>query len=138
VDTLDLDAANIKHDGLWIETDPYLRSTTNPAVWVTGDALTTSPQLLPMATHEGRIVGRNIVDGPSLSPDCAVIPSVVPTVPALVTLGLTEEAAIAKGLDVKVSTSDMTGWFSAKSYAESVARAKVLVDQDTDRIVRPI
>jgi glutathione reductase (NADPH) len=88
-----------------------------------------------MATHEGRIVGRNIVEGPSHSPDYAVIPSVVHTVPALATLGLTEEAAIAKGLNVKVSTSDMTGWFSAKSYAESVAWAKVLVDQDTDRIV---
>jgi glutathione reductase (NADPH) len=135
VDTLDLDAANIKHDGLRIETDPYLRSTTNPAVWVTGDALTTSPQLSPMATHKGRIVGRNIVDGPSLSPDYAVIPSVVHTVPALATLGLTEEAALAKGLNVKVSTSDMTGWFSAKSYAEAVTWAKVLVDQDTDRIV---
>jgi glutathione reductase (NADPH) len=135
VDTLDLDAANIKHDGLRIETDPYLRSTTNPGVWVTGDALTNSPQLSPLATLEGRIVGRNIVDGPSTSPDYAVIPSVVHTVPALATLGLSEAAANDKGLNVKVTTTDMTGWFSAKSYAESVAWAKVLVDPDTDRIV---
>lgn len=136
VDALNLDAANAKHNGLRIETDPFLRSTTNPAVWVTGDALTTSPQLSPIATHEGRVVGRNIVDGPSLARDYAVIPSVVHTVPALATLGIKEEAAIAEGLNVKVSTGGMTGWFSAKSYAEAVARAKVLVDQDTDRIVR--
>jgi glutathione reductase (NADPH) len=135
VATLDLEAANVKHDGLGVETDPYLRSTTNPAVWITGDALTTSPQLSPLATHEGRIVGRNIVDGPTLKPDYAVIPSVVHTVPALATVGLTERAALDKGLNVKVSSNDMTGWFSSKSYAESVAWAKVLVDQDSDRIV---
>jgi len=29
----------------------------------------------------------------------------------------------------------MTGWFSGKSYAESVAWAKVLVNEDDDRIV---
>jgi glutathione reductase (NADPH) len=135
VDTLDLDAANVRHNGLRIETDEFLRSASNPAVWVTGDALTSSAQLSPLATHEGRIVGRNIVDGPTSTPDYAVIPSAVHTVPALATLGLTEEAANEKGLNVKVSTSDMTGWFSAKSFAESVAWAKVLVDQDTDRIV---
>ena len=135
VDTLDLDAADVKHDGLRVETDPYLRSTSNPAVWVTGDALTTSAQLSPLATLEGRIVGRNIVDGPSQMPDYAVIPSVVHTVPALATVGLTEQAALDEGLNVKVSSNDMTGWFSSKSYAESVAWAKVLVDQDSDRIV---
>ena len=135
VDNLDLDAAGVRHDGLRVETDPYLRSASNPAVWVTGDALATSPQLSPLATYEGRIVGRNIVDGPTVMPDYAVIPSVVHTVPALATVGLTEQAALEKGLNVKVSSNDMTGWFSAKSYAESVAWAKVLVDQDSDRIV---
>ena len=58
VDALDLDAGNIAHDGVSIDVDEYLRSTSNPAVWVVGDALTISPQLSPVATYEGRIVGR--------------------------------------------------------------------------------
>ena len=135
VDTLDLDAGNVKHDRVAIEIDEYLRSTSNPSVWVCGDSLVTSAQLSPLATYEGRIVGQNIVNGPTVKPDYAVIPSCVYTVPALSTVGLTEEEAKDKGLAVKVSTNDMTDWFSGKSYAESVAWAKVLVDEDEDRIV---
>ena len=135
VDGLDLDAGNVKHDRIAVETDAYLRSTSNPAVWVCGDSLTSSAQLSPLATYEGRIVGRNIVDGPTVKPDYRVIPSCVYTVPALSTVGLTEAEADAQGLDVKVTTNDMTGWFSGKSYAETVAWAKVLTDTAEDRIV---
>jgi len=135
VDMLDLDAGNVKHDRGAVEVDEFLRSTSNPSVWVCGDSLGTSPQLSPIATYEGRIVGRNIVNGPTAKPDYAVIPSCVYTVPALSTVGLTEEEAKDKGLEVKVSTSDMTGWISGKTHAESVAWAKVLVDESADRIV---
>ena len=135
VDTLDLDAGNINHDQIAVDVDEYLRSTSNPSVWVVGDALVTSPQLSPIATYEGRIVGQNIVTGPKLKPDYTVIPSSVYTVPALSTVGLTEDEAIAKGLDVKVTTTDMSGWISAKTYGETVAWAKVLVDETEDRIV---
>jgi len=135
VDALDLEAGNVAHDGIAIDVDDHLRSTSNPAVWVAGDALVTSPQLSPVATYEGRVVGQNIVDGPSVKPDYSVIPSAVYTVPALSTIGLTEEQAAEQGLDVKVTASDMMGWFSAKSYAETVAWAKVLVDRASDRIV---
>ncbi|MGB0631030.1 MAG: dihydrolipoyl dehydrogenase family protein, partial [Alphaproteobacteria bacterium] len=44
VEDLDLDAAGIDHDGVRIEVDDYLRSTSNPSVWVVGDALAASPQ----------------------------------------------------------------------------------------------
>ena len=115
--------------------DDFLRSTSNPSVWVCGDALVGSAQLSPLATYEGRIVGQNIVEGPSVKPDYGVVPSGIYTVPALATVGLSEEAAKKKRLNVKVTTSDMTGWFSGKTYAETVAYAKVLVDEDSDRIV---
>jgi glutathione reductase (NADPH) len=135
VDALDLDAGGVKHDGIAVEVDDYLRSTSNPSVWNCGDSLVTSAQLSPIATYEGRIVGRNIVDGPSVKPDYSVLPSCVYTVPALATVGLTEAEALAANPDIKVSTNDMSGWFSGKSYAETVAWAKVLVDEDKDQIV---
>jgi glutathione reductase (NADPH) len=135
VDGLDLAAANVSHDGVAVEVDDFLRSTSNPSVWVAGDALVTSPQLSPLATYEGRIVGQNIVHGATLKPDYSVVPSAVYTVPALSTVGLSEAEAEDKGLNVKVSSSDMTQWFSGKSYAETVAWAKVLVDEEEDRIV---
>ncbi len=135
VDALDLEAGNVEHDRIAIKTDDHLRSTSNPAVWVCGDSLVTSPQLSPIATYEGRLVGQNIVNGPKLKVDYSVIPSCVYTVPALATVGLTEAEANERGMKVKASTSDMREWFSGKSYAETVAWAKVLVDEAHDRIV---
>jgi glutathione reductase (NADPH) len=135
VDTLDLDAANIAHDGIAISVDDYLRSTSNPAVWVCGDALVRSAQLSPLATYEGQIVGRNIVEGPSVMPDYSVVPSCVYTVPALSSVGLSEADAKEKAIDVKIVVNDMKGWFSGKSYAETVAWSKVLVDEGADRVV---
>lgn len=135
VEHLDLAAANVKHDRFAIEVDEYLRSVSNPSVWVVGDALVGSAQLSPIATYEGRLVGQNIVAGPTVKPDYSVIPNGVYTVPALSAVGLTEKAAAEMGLNVRVTVSDMTGWFSGKTYAETTAYAKVIVDEDTDKVV---
>jgi glutathione reductase (NADPH) len=48
---------------------------------------------------------------------------------------LTEAAARGKGLDVEVHANDMLGWFSAKTYAGTVAWSKIIVDKSTDRIL---
>ena len=135
VDELDLATAGVAHDGIRVELDAHLRSTSNPAVWVCGDALVGSAQLSPIATYEGQIVGRNILDGATHRADYAAIPSCVYTVPALATVGLTEAQATERGLDVEVRTSDMVDWLSAKTYGETVAWAKVLTDRSTDTIV---
>jgi glutathione reductase (NADPH) len=135
VESLDLEAGNIEHDRVAVKTNAHLQSVSNPSVWVAGDALVTSPQLSPVATYEGRVVGENIVKGLNTAPDYSVIPSSVYTVPALSTVGLTEAEANAQGLKFKATTNDMTGWFSGKAYAETVAWAKVLVEDDSDRIL---
>lgn len=135
VESLDLNAGGVKHDRIAVEVNEYLQSTSNPAVWVCGDCLVTSPQLSPIATYEGKIVGQNIVNGPTEKPDYTVLPSCVYTVPALSTVGISEEEAKASGRQIKVSSHDMKEWFSGKSYAETVAWAKVLIDEKTDLIV---
>ncbi len=135
IDGLNLDAAGVEHDGLRILIDDTMRSTSNSSVWVAGDAVTSSAQLSPIATYEGQIVGHNIVRGPTKRPDYSVIPSAVYTVPALSTVGLNEAEAREKGLDVSVTVSDMSGWFSTKTYAETAAWSKVLVDKSTDQVL---
>jgi glutathione reductase (NADPH) len=135
VSELNLDAANVLYDGIRIEVDEYLRSVSNPAVWVAGDALVTSAQLSPVATYEGRIVGQNIVDGVHKSPDYSTIPSAVYTVPALSSVGLSEVEAEQAGIDFDVKISDMSQWFSARFYAETVAWAKVIIEKTSRRIV---
>lgn len=135
VDTLDLEAGGVQHHGGRIDTDEYLRSASNAAVHICGDVLSTSPQLSPIATYEGRIVGRNIVEGPVAKPDYASIPSCVYTVPALASVGLTEAKAQELGHKTKVHSNDMIDWLSSRTYAEPAAWAKVIVDESTDRIL---
>jgi glutathione reductase (NADPH) len=135
VDKLDLEAGSVRHRGGRIDTDEYLRSASNPAVHVCGDVLWSSPQLSPIATFEGRIVGRNIVEGPVAKPDYASIPSCVYTVPALASVGLTEAKAKELGHKIKVRCNDMIDWLSSRTFNEPVAWAKVIVDESTDRIL---
>jgi glutathione reductase (NADPH) len=135
VEGLGLAVGQIYHDNGRIATDSYLRSTSNPRVYVCGDAVPTSPQLSPIATYEGDIVGRNIVDGPKHSPDYAGIATAVYTFPALAAVGLTEAAAKAKGLVAEIHVNDMHDWFSAKTYAETVAWSKIIVDRASERIL---
>jgi glutathione reductase (NADPH) len=136
VDALNLEAGNIGLRDGRIELDEYMRSTSNPAVYVCGDALWNSPQLSPVATYEGRIVGRNIVDGPKEKADYGCIPSCVFTVPALASVGMTEAKAANNGRKIKVETHDMSGWLSSRTYNESAAWAKTILDEDNGRILR--
>lgn len=132
---LDLAAGQVAAEGEKITLDTHLRSISNPGVYACGDAVPTSPQLSPIATYEGRIVGRNIVEGPTHSPDYASIPACVFTVPALTSVGLTQQTADEKGIEVRVAVNDMRNWLSGRTYAETAAWAKVLIDKRTDRII---
>jgi glutathione reductase (NADPH) len=135
IDELDLASGRVEHDRGRVAVDDYLRSVSNPGVYVCGDALATSPQLSPLATYEGDIVGRNIVDSAKHRPDYEGMATAVYTVPALAAVGLTEAAATQKGLAVDVHVNNMLGWLSAKTYAEAVAWSKIIVDRATDRVV---
>ncbi len=133
--SLDLDKGGVAHDRGRIAVDDYLRSTSNPAVFVCGDANPLSPQLSPIATYEGGIVGRNIVDGPKRRPDYSTIPACVYTIPAVASVGLTEAEARKNGARIKVHANDMSQWLSARTYAEPMAWSKIIVDEASDKIL---
>jgi glutathione reductase (NADPH) len=135
IDMLALEVGGIQSERGRILTDDYMRSTSNPRVYVCGDALSKAQQLSPVATYEGQIVGRNIVEGPKHRPDYASIPSCIFTVPAFASVGLSEAAAREKGLKTEVHRSDMSNWLSTRTYAETAAWAKVLVEEGTERIL---
>ena len=134
VDNLGLDAAGVERDGFRLVVDSNLRSVSNPNVYAAGDVLSNAPQLSPVASYEGRIVGRNIL-GEALVPDYSWMPANVYTVPAIASVGLTEDEAQKAGRKFAVKTNDMTSWRSAKTHAESVAYAKVLVEDDSKRVL---
>ncbi|QOZ51742.1 NAD(P)/FAD-dependent oxidoreductase [Bradyrhizobium sp. CCBAU 53338] len=135
IDGLDLAAGGVEHDNSRIAIDQYLRSRSNPRVYVCGDAVPISPQLSPIATYEGDIVGRNIVAGAKHMPDYAGMATSVYTVPALAAVGVTETTARQAGATIDVHVNDIRDWFSARSYAETVAWSKVIVDRLSDCIL---
>jgi glutathione reductase (NADPH) len=132
---LDLGAGVVVHREGRIEVDEFLRSRSNPDVYVCGDALWNSPQLSPVASYEGDIVGRNIVDGPRHRPDYAHIPASVYTIPSIASVGLTEAKARKQGRAIEVRVNNMRSWLSTKTIADTVAWSKVIVDVGTDRVL---
>ncbi|MEM7223215.1 MAG: NAD(P)/FAD-dependent oxidoreductase [Pseudomonadota bacterium] len=135
LDGLDLAAGGIEHEGLRIAVDVHMASSSNPDVYVAGDALWSSPQLSPVASYEGRLVGDNILNGNARTPDYRPIPSAVYSVPALATVGLTEEEAREQGYDVEVKANDLTDWRSARTYAETAAYSKILIEAGSGAIL---
>jgi len=116
--------------------DDHLASRSNPDVLFAGDARGPGPQLSPVASYEGKLVAHNLLspDAPR-SPDYDCIPACVFTVPALATVGRTEQQARDDGVDVDVRENDMRSWRSARTYAETDAYSRILVDRATGRLV---
>jgi glutathione reductase (NADPH) len=115
--------------------DKYLASEENSDVYFAGDANPYAPQLSPVATYEGRIVGNNLIETTKRSPDYSAIPSAVFTIPNLASVGVSEQQAKAKGLSFDVKVNDMKAWRSARTYAEKHAYAKVLVEKGSGHIL---
>ena len=134
-DGLDLESGQVAIDHGRLSHDDYLRSTSNKAVWIVGDAVPDTAQLSPLATYEGRMVGQNIADGAKHKPDYAAIPACLYTIPTVASVGLTEEDARDRGLDIHVNVSDMREWLSGRTFNEPVAWAKVISERASGRIV---
>jgi glutathione reductase (NADPH) len=135
LDGLGLESAGVELDDGTPRLDEFCRSLTNTDVFFAGDALSGSPQLSPVASYEGKIVGRNIVSGQMTSPDYRTIPSCVFTIPPLAQVGFTEDRATDAGRSFDVVENDMASWRSARTYAEDTAYAKILVEKDTGLVL---
>src|SRR5262249_62034425 len=91
--------------------------------------------LSPVANYEGRVIARNFLEGDVEQAQYATIPRAVFTVPPLASVGLTEERARREGLSFDVAVNDMKTWRVYAIAAEEAARAKVLVEKGSGRIL---
>lgn len=120
-----------------IQVNEYLQSTSNPRVYAAGDvaAVPGFLPLTPVAGYEGTVVASNLLNGNHRQIEYRAVPSVVFTIPALASLGLTEAEAAAQNLRVRIDRHDTSGWQSNRRVAETCAMAKVVIDADTDRVL---
>lgn len=134
VEELNLPAANVETSQRGVTVDAYLRSRTNRRVFAGGDAHG-SRQLSPVASYEGRVIAQNFLEGDVRQVDYSTIPQAIFTTPPLASVGLTETIALEMGLQAGVRTADMSKWTVYSIAGEPVARAKVVVDMKSDRIL---
>lgn len=135
VDNLDIENAGITIERGRVAVDAFLRSVDNPDVYVAGDAIAGAPQLSPVATKEGRLVGHNLLADELRAIDYRTVPSAVFTIPTLARVGLTEARARAQGLSFDVVNTDLRPWISSRTYLEDAGFAKVVVESGTGAIL---
>ncbi|MBD8869319.1 dihydrolipoyl dehydrogenase family protein [Nocardioides donggukensis] len=133
---LGLDHAEVEWGDRGVRVSDHLRSTTNPAVWAAGDSADTAGMpLTPVAVSEAKVAASNMLKGTSAAPDYSGIPTAVFTIPELVRVGMLEQEARDRGIDLGVRYSDTSGWYSQYRIGETTAAAKILVDRSNDRVV---
>jgi dihydrolipoamide dehydrogenase len=107
--------------------------TSVPGIWAIGDC-TPGPMLAHKAEEEG-IAAVEMMAGQPGHVAYHCIPNVVYTWPELAGVGITEEEAAEKGLQVNVGMFPFLANGRAKAMGERDGQVKILADAKTDRIV---
>jgi glutathione reductase (NADPH) len=136
IDDLALDRAGIAFGNDGVTVNEYLQSVSNPDVYAAGDAVDSGGfRLTPVAGMQGRVVAGNLLQGNHDTPDYRGIPSVVFTTPPLSRVGLDEAGARELGLRFRVNRGDTSGWYTSRRMGLEHTGYKVLVEEDTDRVL---
>lgn len=134
LDLMEAGGVEYTHQGIMV--NEYLQSVSNPAIYAAGDvAANKGLPLTPVASYDGSIVANNLIKGNILKSNYIGLPSVVFTIPPLVSVGLQEKEAKDQGLRFRIKHEDSSGWASSRRVGETCAAFKVLVEEDTNRIL---
>ncbi len=136
LDALALEAGNVERSAHGVKVNAHLQSTSNPCVYAAGDAADGGGlPLTPVAGYEGEIVAKNILDGNTHTLDWSGLASMVYSMPALGVVGLSEEQARERNLDIDVRSGDMTSWYGTRHVAGRGAFYKMILEKGTRAIL---
>jgi glutathione reductase (NADPH) len=135
IDDLHLEAAGVERDRRGVRVNEFLQSVSNAAVYAGGDAAASGPPLTPKADHDAGVLTVNLLEGNRRTVNYDGIASAVFTLPPLASAGLTEADARAAGLRFRVNSQDTSGWFNTRRVGETTSRSKVLIEEETDRVL---
>ncbi|KXX70698.1 NAD(P)/FAD-dependent oxidoreductase [Flammeovirga sp. SJP92] len=134
---LNLEAIDVEYSKKGVKVNEYQRSISNPKVFAAGDCADTGkPNLTPVAGIEAKTVGQNLIAGKDLHKTIyPAIPSVVYTLPPIAAVGISEEEAKTKGIDVEVKYKATSQWYSSVRVNEKYSGFKTIVDKKTRKIL---
>ncbi|MGA8913276.1 MAG: NAD(P)/FAD-dependent oxidoreductase [Nitrososphaeraceae archaeon] len=137
IDGLNLaDAGGVQYTHRGITVNEYLQSVSNPAVYAAGDVVANMGlPLTPVASYDGAVVANNLIKGNTMKSNYTGLPSVVFTIPPLVSVGMQEKEAKDQRLRFKIKHEDTSGWVSFRRVGETCAAFKVLIEEDTNQIL---
>ncbi|MEO8718289.1 MAG: NAD(P)/FAD-dependent oxidoreductase [Burkholderiales bacterium] len=135
LEPLELAAANVRTEKGRLMVNEFLQSVSNPAVYAAGDAASMGPPLTPVASHDGKVVAHNLLNGNRQKPDYSGVPSVAFTIPPIASVGLSERQAREQGLKFRMQSQKASDWYTARRVAETVYGFKVLVEEGSDHIL---
>lgn len=134
------DTTAVARAGLELHTDGRIvvddfQRTSVARVWALGDI--SSPHMLKhVANHEAKVVAHNLANPDSLiRTNHAFVPSAVFTRPQIATVGLTERAARAEGIDVVVKSQRFGDVAYGWAMEDTTGVCKLIADRVTRRLV---
>jgi len=116
-----------------IRVDEHLR-TSNPAIYAAGD-VTGRHQFVYMAAYGARLAALNALNGDAHRYDATAMPTVTFTDPQVASVGLTEAAAGAQGIDAKTSVLPLEAVPRALAARDTRGLIKLVADKASDRLL---
>ncbi len=133
---LDLARAGIASGPRGVAVNDALRSLTNEHVYAAGDCADGGGKpLTPVASAQGEIVANNITAERKRRFDAHGLASIVYTIPPLATVGLSEELARKRGIDVVVHEGDMSTWYSTRSTGSQTGYYRIFTDRSDGALI---
>ena len=108
--------------------------TAEPSIYAVGDAIDRLA-LTPVALAEGQIVATALFGGSSEPMNYANIPTTVFCHPNLATVGLTEQQALDKGIELDVYVSTVKQLKHSLSGRDELSMIKLIVEKTSDRVI---
>ncbi len=116
-----------------VEVDDRMR-TTKADVYAAGD-VTGRDLFVYMAAYGAKIAAHNALNGDARRYDNLAMPAVVFTDPQVASVGLTEEAAKAQGIDVKTSTLSLDNVPRALAARDTRGLIKLVAERATQKLI---
>ncbi|MCK9419237.1 MAG: dihydrolipoyl dehydrogenase [Nitrospirae bacterium] len=107
--------------------------TNVPGIYAIGD-VTGNMMLAHVASHQGLVAVDNALGGDSRM-DYNVVPAGIFTMPEIGSVGLREKQAIEKGIKYRVGRFPFRGLGKAHAMGEITGMAKIIADEDTDKVI---
>nr|WP_181374858.1 NAD(P)/FAD-dependent oxidoreductase [Polaromonas sp. H6N]AWD72240.1 pyruvate/2-oxoglutarate dehydrogenase complex, dihydrolipoamide dehydrogenase (E3) component or related enzyme [Polaromonas sp. H6N] len=135
LEPLDLARAGVTTVKGRLALNEFLQSVSNPAVYAVGDGASSGPALTPVSSHDAKVAAANMLEGNHAMPDYLGVPSVAFTTPPIASVGMSEQQVRESGVKFRMQSEKASSWFTAKRVAEMTYGFKVMVDEETDRIL---